>query len=309
MRTERTPPEVSKFDSSRSDFMPYGFTCELWTPTLMSKPDRHNEVELNYLPSGTLTYLIGGRVTTVESRRLVLFWAAMPHQILKWDIPHPYYVATLPLAWFLSCGFPEQFAHPILAGEILSDLVPRAGDEARLKRWVRDFRSAQVLRQRAAELEIHARLLRSAVALRDRTPDESSAKRPRVPEPSLSRADQLASYIARYYVEPLTTERIAKAVGLHPNYAMNLFRKTFGITMVDFLLQHRLSHAQRLLITSDDPVIEVAAAAGFQSLSRFNEAFKKACGCPPREYRKAHGSVVHPPPLTHGGSGSITRSS
>jgi AraC-like DNA-binding protein len=69
---------------------------------------------------------------------------------------------------------------------------------------------------------------------------------------------------------------------------MNIFRKAFGTTMVDFLLQHRLSHAQHLLLTTDASVIEVAGSAGFQSLSRFNEAFKRASGCAPRDYRKAH---------------------
>ena len=92
-------------------------------------------------------------------------------------------------------------------------------------------------------------------------------------------------------MKPLTTDEIARAVGLHPNYAMALFRKTFGTTMVEFLLQHRLSHAQRLLVTTDDPIIEVGAAAGFQSLSRFNEFFKQACGHPPRVYRKSHQKV------------------
>jgi AraC-like DNA-binding protein len=114
-------------------------------------------------------------------------------------------------------------------------------------------------------------------------------------ESTLSRADQLACYIARFYAEPLTAERIAKAVGLHPNYAMNIFRKAFGTTMVDFLLQHRLSHAQHLLLTTDASVIEVAGSAGFQSLSRFNEAFKRACGCAPRDYRKAHRHSEPPP--------------
>ena len=39
---------------------------------------------------------------------------------------------------------------------------------------------------------------------------------------------------------------------------------------------------------ADDAMLNVALAAGFQSLSRFNEAFKAACGCSPRDYRKAH---------------------
>ena len=110
--------------------------------------------------------------------------------------------------------------------------------------------------------------------------------------PMLSRADQLACYIARNYQQPLTSQSIADAIGVHPNYAMNLFRKTFGTTMTTFVTQHRISHAQRLLVTTDDAILDIALSSGFQSLSRFNEAFKKACGCSPREYRKAHHAKV-----------------
>ncbi len=278
-----------KFDASRSDFAPYGFTCELWTPTPMPRLDRHNEVEINFLRSGTLTYLLGGRRTTVEAGRLVLFWAAIPHQILKWETAQPYYVATLPLSWFLSCGFPDHFAHPILAGHIVTDPLRTPGDEERFGRWVEDCHARQPLRERVAQMEIQARLLRLALAM---PPGKSTGTNlspdPWVADPALSRADQIACYIARHYDEPLTADRIAKAVGLHPNYAMNLFRRAFGTTMVDFLVQHRLSHAQRLLVTSDLAVIEIASSAGFQSLSRFNEVFKKAFACSPRDYRKTN---------------------
>lgn len=284
--TPRSP--VAAFDSDRYDFKPYGFNCELWAPTVMPKPDRHNEIELNYVPAGTLTYLLGGRPVSIEPRRLVLFWAAVPHQILQWEMTKPYYVATLPLAWFLGCNFPEHLARPVLAGEIVADPRPSAGDELKFRQWTSDFRTSQPLRPRVAQLEIEARLLRMALTLGSRKAAASRACLAPAPNPALARADQIALYIARYYAEPLTAERIAKAVGLHPNYAMGLFRQAFGTTMVDFVVQHRLSHAQRLLISTDAPVIEIASAAGFRSLSRFNEAFKKACGCAPRDYRKNH---------------------
>jgi AraC-like DNA-binding protein len=98
----------------------------------------------------------------------------------------------------------------------------------------------------------------------------------------------LACYVARHYHEPLTAGKIAEANNLHPNYAMNLFRQAFGTTITTFITQHRITHAQRLLVTTSDSILEIALAAGFQSLSRFNEAFKKACGCSPRDYRKTH---------------------
>jgi transcriptional regulator GlxA family with amidase domain len=41
-------------------------------------------------------------------------------------------------------------------------------------------------------------------------------------------------------------------------------------TITTFIMQHRISHAQRLLITTIDSILDVALSAGFQSLSRFN---------------------------------------
>jgi AraC-like DNA-binding protein len=253
----------------------------------MPRPDRHNEIEINFLHSGSLTYLLGGRHTQVKAGRLALFWAAIPHQIVNYENADPYYVVTLPLAWFLGCGFPQHLAQSTLAGEIVTDPAATADDEKQFAGWVEDFQSGEPLRQSAAQLEIQARLLRLALALPVKhTPRAKSGTR--AVDPELSSADQIACYIAQHYSEPLTAERVAATVNLHPNYAMTVFRKAFGTTITDFLIQHRLSHAQRLLVTTDDPIIEIAADAGFQSLSRFNEVFKSSCSCSPRAYRKAH---------------------
>jgi AraC family transcriptional regulator, melibiose operon regulatory protein len=273
---------MQRFDSSRPEFALYGFTCEVWKPTRMPRPDRHNEVELNLLTAGSLTYLLGGHRVTINAGRLAVFWAAIPHQIVGAEGGEPYFVVTLPLGEFLTAGLPVAVVNRILHGELVVDSVTDPCDEPKLRQWEKEFHDPDPAGRLAARLEVRARLLRLGRTL-------SSEPVARHPEPALSRADQLACHIARNYHEPLTADGIARAVGLHPNYAMNLFRRTFGTTMTSFITQHRISHAQRLLLTTGDPVLDVALAAGFQSLSRFNEAFKAACGCSPRDYRKANG--------------------
>lgn len=247
----------------------------------MPRPDRHNEVEINLLRSGSLTYLLGGRRITIAARRLAVFWAAIPHQIVDFNGEEPYFVVTVPLSGFLAAGLDLSVVNRILKGELLVDSTRDTCDELKFQQWERELREGDPRSERAARLEVQARLLRLARAV-------SNRRTPRYPEPALSRADQLACYIARNYHEPLTSKHIAAANGLHANYAMNLFRRAFGTTMSTFITQHRISHAQRLLVTTDDPIVSIALGAGFQSLSRFNEAFKAACGCSPRQYRKAH---------------------
>jgi AraC-like DNA-binding protein len=168
----------------------------------------------------------------------------------------------------------------ILLGELMVDLIQNEWDEMTFRRWEQDLKTDDRILQRAARWEVQARLLRFAHGMTDGAVTTSMA--------ALTRADQIACYIARNYQQPLTSQSIAEAIDVHANYAMTLFRKTFGTTMTAFIIQHRISHAQGLLVTTDDTIRNIALDSGFQSLSRFNEAFKAGCGCAPREFRKAH---------------------
>lgn len=280
------------FDASRRDFTPYGFTCEMWTPVPMKRPDRHDEIELNLLRCGALHYLHGAEQVTIKAGQLAVFWAAIPHQIIRSEDQTDYFVATLPLAWFLGCQFPEHFVHAILHGRVLLNLDPNVsrGDFELFSRWVHDLRDANPARKRLVLLEMEARLLRFALceALQAQPgPGNQPAHAPSGVG-GLKRVEQMACFIARNYNRRLTAEEISCAVQLHPNYAMNLFKKTFGMSLVDYVTQHRVSHAQRLLATTDAKVVEIALCSGFNSVSRFNEAFKQLCNCSPREYRNQH---------------------
>jgi AraC family transcriptional regulator, melibiose operon regulatory protein len=282
---------VPGFDQTRDDFAPYGFTCVRWTPSLMPRPDRHNEIELNLLERGTLTYLLGGARVTLTAGRLGVFWAGVPHQIVHLKEVEPYFVATIPLVWFLHWRLSEPFVRRIMQGETImepdSDRLP--ADRALFLAWLDDFRVSLEERRRICLLEMEARLRRLALAVVSNSPSSPQEQTgTALVEGGLNHAERMVVFVAQHYSESLTMARIAQAAGLHPNYAMNVFRRTFGVTLMEYVTQHRLSHAQRLLVTSHDLILNLALDSGFGSLSRFNEAFRSAFGCTPREYRKQH---------------------
>jgi AraC family transcriptional regulator, melibiose operon regulatory protein len=289
------------FDPDRPDFTPYGFSCVRWTPSPMKRPDHHNEIEVNILEKGWVTYLLGGRKVQISGGQMGVFWAAIPHQILEFSPGISYLVVTIPLAWFLQCKLPERFVQPLLRGSVMTeDLTP-----ARLKldhvlfgQWEQDLVEADDDVQRIVMLEMEARLRRMIAKIpANATPAKNAnpmkARKGRSAHAGLhgnelNKVEQMACLIAQRYTEQLTVTEIGEQVGLHPNYAMGLFKKAFGTTLIDYLTHHRVSHAQRLLATTDEKIVEVAFSSGFNSISRFNEAFRRACGCTPREYRLQH---------------------
>jgi AraC-like DNA-binding protein len=163
-------------------------------------------------------------------------------------------------------------------------------DEDLFAAWEEDLRSQNAGVTKAVLLEIEARLLRLALSAQNEQPPSVTSRKSLsvVGDSGLRKVEQMACFIAQNYTERLTVDLIASVVRLHPNYAMNLFRKSFGTTLIEYVTQHRVSHAQRLLVTSSRKVVDIAIASGFGSISRFNDAFQRVCRCSPREYRKQY---------------------
>jgi AraC family transcriptional regulator, melibiose operon regulatory protein len=282
---------VPNFDEKRNDFESYGFACGRWTPAVMPHTDRHNEIELNLLEHGSLTYLRGGEKLTIQAGRLAVFWAAIPHQVIQFKDTTDYFVMTIPLVWFLQWRLPEHLRQLILHGRIVMepDSARLPADLTQFQCWMEDVASPSEERHHISLLEVEARLRRLALRVKPNALDQKRRHSTTVlGRGSLSRVQNMASYIAEHYTEPLTIEMISQHVGLHPNYAMAVFHRVFGYTVISYLTQQRLSHAQRLLTTTEDKILDIALGSGFGSLSRFNEAFRRAFSCTPREFRHQH---------------------
>jgi AraC-like DNA-binding protein len=257
----------------------------------MRRPDHHNEVELNFLETGSVTYLLGGTKTTVQAGKLSAFWAAIPHQIISFGSNTAYYVATIPLQCFLQWRLSQNIVEPLMQGRMISEpSSERADNDTELfEQWEHDLQGAAPKLEQPVLLEMQARLIRLALNVPERPRPRTQRDRiATITTTGLNKVEQMACFIAQNYTEKLTVQQIGEFVKLHPNYAMNLFQKGFGTTLIDYLTQHRISHAQRLLATTEMTVTEIAFQSGFMSISRFNEAFRRACGCPPRQYRKLH---------------------
>lgn len=255
-------------------------------PGLMARPHCHDDVELNFVEDGAITYLFGEKPVTVEAGQLALFWATMPHQLVESPAHTRMYWLHLPLASFLKWQLPNPLNDQILNGQLLVDRENENIQHDRLlfQQWYTDLKSHSAVQSGIVLLEIEARLRRLALKWSAAPPSEDLSLKKSGAAPG--KVEQMASYIVGHYTQPLKIEQIAQSVGLHTNYAMTVFRRAYGMTMNQYLTRYRVLHAQRLLATTDRKVLDIALEAGFESLSGFYTAFESICEVTPRQWGK-----------------------
>ena len=83
-----------------------------------------------------------------------------------------------------------------------------------------------------------------------------------------------------------SVDELAGKLGLGSRHLRRLFLQHVGASPIAFAQTRRLHFAKRLLDETTLPITQIALAAGFGSLRRFNTAFLQSYGRAPRELRK-----------------------
>ncbi len=96
----------------------------------------------------------------------------------------------------------------------------------------------------------------------------------------------IREYIRDHLSEKITLDMLSERFYMNKYYLTRLFRREYGMTINDYLLQIRISHAKELLRFSKLSVEEVGESCGITPLYYFSRIFKQVEGISPRDYRK-----------------------
>ncbi len=94
-------------------------------------------------------------------------------------------------------------------------------------------------------------------------------------------------YIEQNYSSKIKLEEIAELVHLNPSYLSKIFSRETGSTISQYITNHRLSIAKKLLRMSDLHIDEIAAKTGFYDTSHFTRVFSASIGITPNVYRQS----------------------
>ncbi len=264
------------------------FLIERHVPDLFDTPyHHHTSVELNFLENCEMTYSFSGQETTIKPDRITVFWGAAPHRVTnvsgKGRITNIY----LSLGQFVRWGLPKEMVDAILAGSIISTKPNGNRDELWLDRLISEQDKKTMPWRRVHLQEIEARLRR--LALEGWETNLQVRHRPEQAEitsQAMLHVEAMLRFIADNFTIPISVKEIAGAANLSVARAGKLFRQVMGVSIKQQLIRARLSHSRMLLTETDSKVASIALDSGFPTLSAFYDAFTKANGLTPAEYRK-----------------------
>ena len=85
------------------------------------------------------------------------------------------------------------------------------------------------------------------------------------------------------YAEPVSLEMVAKELYITPMYLSRIFKKGTGKNFREYLIEVRMSKAQKLLKTGELTVHEIASMVGYDDSSYFSRSYKRQFGCTPKQ--------------------------
>lgn len=85
----------------------------------------------------------------------------------------------------------------------------------------------------------------------------------------------------------VTVADLAREAGVHRVQLARQFRTHFGVPVTEYARRVRLETAQRLLLTTDTPLAQIAAGAGFADQSHLTRVMRAVLGATPGGVRRS----------------------
>ena len=97
----------------------------------------------------------------------------------------------------------------------------------------------------------------------------------------------LLLFIQQHYMERITLHDLSRHFHMSEKYISRYFKEHFYLTFSDYVNHLRLTHAKKLLETTELSITDISLRCGFLNVSYFIRTFKAYYGKPPLKYRKS----------------------
>jgi AraC family transcriptional regulator len=159
------------------------------------------------------------------------------------------------------------------ASDGLLTIIARLLDDAAIA-LEGDQRTAQTCIARAAAL-VHA----------ERHRDRDAAAQTRCALASWQ-VKRLTAFIDSHLGGDIATEDLTGLVQMSTGHFFRSFKRSFGETPFSFIARRRMLRAQELMLTTEEPLCQIALACGLCDQSHFTRVFRRIVGESPNAWRR-----------------------
>lgn len=244
----------------------FRLTEAVYTPGMNLPHHSHELAKFCFVLSGSYTETLGRQKRARKQSALVYQPPDMTHAEAHDEPGHHLLLEIEP--WRLR--HTRQYAPRLDSVAELSDGVPLSL-AARLYHEFRKPDEFSALTIEGLALELLAETFRDSLRHAERRP-------PRW-------LHQVTEMLRAHFAENLSLTELAATVQIHPAHLARTFRRFQRCTVGEFVRRLRIDYARRRLAESNDPLAEIALAAGFADQTHFSRSFKRLVGMTPARFR------------------------
>jgi len=103
---------------------------------------------------------------------------------------------------------------------------------------------------------------------------------------NVSKIAPVLEYIDTHFSEEIALSDLASLLNVNESYLCRMFKKSVNTSIVQYLNFVRVCKAEKMLLSTDKGISEIAFETGFSSVSYFNRIFKKHKFITPSMYKR-----------------------
>lgn len=248
---------------------PYLFHVTNLEKTSYTTPHWHEAIEILAFTKGICHVVINTNQFDASEGDIIIINSGSVHSILS-DGACGYYCAILePEIWHeLGIDIKNTHFKEKISNAELMTLFENAGNEKLAKN--EHYRQA-----------ILSNMLLTAIYLSRNCVDASYKDIVTANFRKIQTVKKTIDYIEKNVCVPFSIEEAAKKLSFTKCYLCHVFKEVTGMTIITYLNERRCDIAEKMIISGEMQINEIALACGFDNFSYFSRTYKKYKGIPP----------------------------
>ena len=200
---------------------------------------------------------------------------------------HSFVIDPKLLAGGFGTLYNAKYIHPIISCTSFSGMPLFHDDpiQSKILAYINDAYTACTDEPEGFEYDVRYYLAKSLVEILKNYPDSFSGNN--ILNQNLARVRKIIDYISRNYSSEITISDLADSAGICSREVQRCFRKILKQSPVNYIQTYRIQIAGRMLMETDESVLDVGIACGFPNPSHFCKIFREHTSLSPKKFREA----------------------